>query len=472
MERRDFLLRSGLILGGAALSAAKVGAAAPATRAALGPSRADPQDWAWVRSQFDLLDPEIAHFDGFYLTSHPKSVRAAIERHRAGLDKNPSAYLHTQLGEGENRVRAAAGEYMGVDGPKEIALTDSTTMGLAILYSGLKVRPDQEILTSVHDHPWATVQALQHREQRSGTKVRTVPLYQDSAKATVDEIVSNVVRNITPRTRVLALTWVHSCTGVKMPIRAIADAVAAANRGRASSDRLIFCVDGVHGFGIEDATMPALGCDFLSAGTHKWIFGPRGTGVLWGRSDLWCEVVPMVPAFGRRADPPCIAFTPGGFHSFEHRWAVEEGFRFHLAIGKARVQARIHSLNLQLREGLSKLAHVDLHTPLSSELASGIVCFDIKGKTPRQGIDRLAEQRIAGSVSPYTPSWRAWRRVFGTLRSRSSSRFGPSRRWPSSRPSFGLDPAPPSCDFASSLSQAKLALARSGSPSIRSPLRQ
>ena len=29
--------------------------------------------------------------------------------------------------------------------------------------------------------------------------------------------------------------------------------------------------------------------------------------------------------------------TPGGYHSFEHRWALGEAFRFHLAIGKQRV---------------------------------------------------------------------------------------------------------------------------------------
>jgi len=393
------------MLGAAALSNGSARAVAAPAGAVPVIAQDAPQDWAWVRSQFDLLDPRVAHFDGFFLTSHPKSVRAAIEKHRAGLDKNPSAYLHENIDQAELKVRTAAGEYMGVDGPKEVALTDSTTMGLAILYSGLKVRPDQEILTSVHDHPTATLKALRHREQRSGTKVVNVRLYEKSAKATADEIVGNVVRSITPRTRVLALTWVHSGTGVKMPVRAIADAVARLNEGRDAKDRLLFCVDGVHGFGIEDATMSALGCDFFSAGTHKWIFGPRGTGVLWGRSELWSEVVPMIAAFSFSDDPPPAAvFAPGGFHSFEHRWALDEAFRFHRVIGKPRVQARIHALNLQLREGLSKMPRVELHTPLSNDLASGIVCFDVEGKTPGEVIARLEAKGVAGSVSPYRPS--------------------------------------------------------------------
>jgi hypothetical protein len=45
---------------------------------------------------------------------------------------------------------------------------------------------------------------------------------------------------------------VHSGTGVKTPIAAMAEAVALANRGRASADRCLLIVDGVHGFGNQD----------------------------------------------------------------------------------------------------------------------------------------------------------------------------------------------------------------------------
>ena len=401
MERRDFLLRSGAAMGAAALG---IPARIPINGISRPADRPDPKDWAWVRAQFDLLDPKIAHFDGFYLVSHPKSVRAAIEKHRAALDLNPSAYLRGQWSTADDRVRAAAAEYMGVASPQEIALTDSTTMGLGVLYSGIRIRPDQEVLTSTHDHPWATEKALELRSERDGTKLVRVPLYADSAKATVGEMVESVARSLTSRTRVVALTWVHSCTGVKIPIREIAGVINQANKGRGGRDRILFCVDGVHGFGIEDVAIPELGCDFFAAGTHKWIFAPRGTGILWGRTELWPEVVPMVASFGRRDDAAAL-YSPGGFQSFEHRWAAGEGFRFHLAIGKARIQERIHALNRQLREGLSKLMNVDLRTPLTNDLASGIVCFAVKGRTPKEVISRLEENGIAGSDSPYTPSY-------------------------------------------------------------------
>ena len=77
---------------------------------------------------------------------------------------------------------------------------------------------------------------------------------------------------ITPATRVLALTWVHSSTGLKLPLRAITDAVRRINAGRDEAGRVLVCVDGVHGFGIEDVVLSDLGCDFFMAGCHKWLF--------------------------------------------------------------------------------------------------------------------------------------------------------------------------------------------------------
>ena len=43
------------------------------------------------------------------------------------------------------------------------------------------------------------------------------------------------------------------------------------------------CVDAVHALGVEAAGR-GLGCDFLVAGTHKWLAGPRGTGIVWARA--------------------------------------------------------------------------------------------------------------------------------------------------------------------------------------------
>jgi selenocysteine lyase/cysteine desulfurase len=296
--------------------------------------------------------------------------------------------------------------------PSDIALTDSTTMGLGLLYSGLKLRTDQEILTTTHDH-YSTENSLRLRAERTGASVRKISLYRDTATKSVTEIVESVTRSITVQTRVLAVTWVHSCTGVKLPIRAIADALKPINATRDEQDRVLLCVDGVHGLGVDGTELPELGCDFFIAGCHKWMFGPRGTGLVWGTPGAWPAATATIPTFDdatyemwmqvrpQQPVPTGATMSPGGFHSFEHRWALDRAFQFHQTIGKPRVAERIHSLNRQLKEGLAKMPNVKLYTPMTDELSAGIVCFDVNGVRADSVVGQLRKKKIVASVTPY-----------------------------------------------------------------------
>lgn len=83
-------------------------------------------------------------------------------------------------------------------------------------------------------------------------------------------MVARIARAITPKTRAVAVTWVHSCTGVLLPIAPVAEVVARANRGRASGDRCLLIVDG-------------------------------------GRTDAWPEMRPTIPTFDPEAPETWVA---------------------------------------------------------------------------------------------------------------------------------------------------------------------
>ena len=394
MDRRGFLVRSGLALaaGGASLRIANewVAEAKPSPGRGL---RA-------IRDEF-LLDPTYIHFGLLYLTSHPAAVRDAIKTHRAGLDQNPVRYLQETSSQAEARVLAAAANYLG-GSPTDIALTDSTTMGLGLLYNGIDLRAGQEALTTEHDF-FATHESLSLKSERSGATVRRVRLYNEPEDASEDAIVAALLGAVAANTRVVAITWVHSSSGVKLPVRRIADGLAEINKTRDEDERVLLCVDGVHGIGVENVTMPGLGCDFFVAGTHKWLFGPRGTGFVWGAESAWPHAGPTIPSFsgggyGRTN-------TPGGFHSFEHRWALAEAFLFHLGVGKAQVEEHIHVLARRLKEGLAGMEHVTLKTPLAESLSAGIVCFLVDGMTASGVVTALRNRRIIATTTPYSPTY-------------------------------------------------------------------
>jgi selenocysteine lyase/cysteine desulfurase len=110
----------------------------------------------------------------------------------------------------------------------------------------------------------------------------------------------------------------------------------------------------------------------------------------------------FVGAIPKGPIPAAEAMTPGGFHSFEHRWALADAFRFHAGIGKRRIQERIRALNDQIKDGLAKMPNVRLHTPRSAELSSGIVAFEVDGKKSGQVVQQLwKEHQIGASVAPY-----------------------------------------------------------------------
>ena len=408
IDRRGFLVRSGLALSATLLSSESF----PSRISAFEP--ANPPDWKAVRDQFSL-SRDLIHLAGFFLASHPTPVREAIERHRAGLDADPIGYWFAHEKTQEAAVLKAAAGYLGV-GATEIALTDSTTMGLGLLYGGLALKADQEILTTTHDH-YSTETSLRLRAERSGATVRRIPLYEDLRRVTHESLVEMLVKAVGPRTRIVAVTWVHSSTGLKLPIAEMARAIQRLNALRADEDRVILCVDGVHALGVEDFRLSEVGCDFLIAGTHKWMFGPRGTGLVWGHPRAWPLAQAIIPTFDTdaydmwmrvippRLLPPAVSMTPGGFHSFEHRWALDQAFHFHQALGKSRVTRRIQDLNDQLKQGLAAMRRITLHTPLSHDLSAGIVCFEVAGMSPDQVVAELRRKGIVASVTPYATQY-------------------------------------------------------------------
>jgi isopenicillin-N epimerase len=412
INRRHFLISTGIAAAAGAISAAGQNSA---VKTASKPSGNDLQNWEAVRAQFDSLSPEYVHLSSFFLASHPRPVREAIEKYRRAIDDNPFLFIEGNLFTMPAKIQAAVAEYTGGK-PEEIAVTNSTTMGLAFVYQGLPLNGGQEILTTTHDH-FVHHEAIRLAATRAGATVKKIELFDYLNSVSEAEIVGQIKKAITPKTRVVGITWVHSGTGLKLPIRLIADTISEANRERAEADRILLIVDGVHGFGVEDESVAALGADFFVAGTHKWMFGPRGTGIVWARAENWKLMRMIFPAFametfgawltGAEVKAPMQAawISPGGFHAFEYEWALPSAFDFHKRIGRTRIAERIHALNDQMKEGLSKMKHVKLHTPRGSKLSAGLICFEIEKMKSEEIVKRLLEKRIVASVAPYKTSY-------------------------------------------------------------------
>jgi isopenicillin-N epimerase len=410
LTRRKFLVSSTLAAASASLHTHFL----PAGNGT--PQSPDYGNWEWVRSQF-TLSSEYIHFATFYLATHPAPVRDAIRRFTESMDANPILEVeHGLFGSLEEnlqwRVGEAAARYTGGK-PDEFALIPNTTTGLALIYNGLSLGNRDEILTTTHDH-YVHHETIRLTAERTGASWRRIALYDHGTDVSVNRVLERVRNAIKSNTRVLGITWVHSSTGVKLPVRAIADIIAEVNRDRDFADRVVLIVDGVHGLGAVDEKVKDLGCDFFISGTHKWLFGPRGTGIIRATGENWSRIRPTIPTFS--GEEPYAAWienrnpggstkanwvTPGGFIAYEYQWAMTEAFRFHEQIGAQRIAARINELNGILKSGLSELQGITLYTPQDPALSAGLVCFDVKGLHPDEVVHRLLDRKIIASTTPY-----------------------------------------------------------------------
>jgi len=414
---------------GAGVAGAAVGCRQEAPPAAVATPLTTPQavrlangavDWKAVRALFPLA-PDWTHLAGFLLASHPKPVADAIEAFRQKIDAEPGWIEDAAFADSEGHpfstVKKALAYYVG-GAPQDICITPNTTTALALVYHGLTIKPDQHILTTEHDH-YVHHESIRYAVARSGAGVKYVALYDDAARASAADMADRLSKAIGPKTRAVGVTWVHSSTGVKTPIRAFADAVAHANRGRADADRCLLVVDGVHGFANQDADAARLGADFFAASNHKWLCGPRGTGFLWGRAEAWPALRPTIPSFDpeetqtwdswmeRKPLPPTQAsfVSPGGFVAFEHLLAVTSAVGLHKDIGRDHMANRIHELNTAFREGATSIKGLTLHTPLDREVSAGLSCFEIAGLKAADVTARLRAKKIRTSDSPYKVSY-------------------------------------------------------------------
>ncbi len=338
------------------------------------------------------------NFANMAIASNPLPVRVAMEQHRQMLDAQPWVYLKNSLHVEEARVCAAVADYFGVP-DTNVALITGTTLGLALMYGGIRMKPGQEILTSDHEFQRA-LDVMSSRTERQGTPCRRISLIPDPPSVTTASVMARLKEAVCSHTRVLALTWVYSNSGVKLPISEIANWLSTeVNAYRSNGeDKVLLCVDGVHGFGVEGTQFRDLGCDFFVSGCHKWVFGPRGTGIWCGTDLAWKQYAKLVPT-SSRMDRLGLSHTPGGVQAYEHFWALEEAFRFLDRVGPDDIADRVHQLTGWLKEKLSKLPKVSVVTPMLREYSAGIICLDIEGVSPDDAVKRLFGKNVVATTS-------------------------------------------------------------------------
>jgi isopenicillin-N epimerase len=222
------------------------------------------------------LDPARAYLNHGTSGAVPVPVQRAQQRLRGEMEANPQRFFTRGLTDRIEHTRRYLAGFLGAD-PDRTALTVNVTAGIAVVLGSVPGRPDDEIVVTDHGYGAVRLAAV-----AAGARLRVVPV---DLAATDEQIVGAVLGAVDPaRTRLVVLDLISAATARRMPVEAVAAALAEAGRPTGGSVPLL--VDAAHAPGMLPLSVDALGADFVAGTLHKWAFAPRGTAVL-AVADRW-----------------------------------------------------------------------------------------------------------------------------------------------------------------------------------------
>jgi len=384
--RRNFISLAGKGLGLAALSSSTIAAllktveAATKTVAHLSPEDAaiDEDYWATIQNSFSV-GRGIINLNNGGVSPSPRIVTEALVRY-LWQQEDVTAYTMWQILEPQSEtIRTGLAELFGCD-REEIAITRNASESLEILLMGMDLKSGDEILTTTQDYP-RMLTTLRQREKREGLKLKLIQI--PIPPKNLDEITAAFEKGITDRTRLILMAHMVNITGQITPVKAVCE------MARAKGIETI--VDGAHSFAQFDFKQKDLGCDYFGTSLHKWLYAPKGTGLLYVKRDKIEKLWPLMAAESKQT-ADIRKFEEIGTHSAAPKLAIGEALLFHKGIGGKRKEARLRYLSRYWMNKLKDVSKIRFNTSFDPNQSCAIGNVHIEGTNPEAVVKYLFDK--------------------------------------------------------------------------------
>jgi selenocysteine lyase/cysteine desulfurase len=254
--------------------------------------------WEEARAEFPVFERSAYLNAGTNGPLARATAEAMAEQERRDLElgRGGGPYFARAL-ELRDEVRAKLAAAVGVP-PELMSLATSTTNGCNIVLAGLDLGPEDEVVTTDGEH-FGLLGAL----AVSPAQVRVAAVRELLPEESLDVL----LREVTPRTRLFALSHVCWMSGNRFPAEELKEATG-----------LPVLVDGAQSAGALEIDAAAF--DFYAFSCQKWLCGPDATGGLVVRDP---EALPVAaPSYlSQQAYEPTGAFTPReGAARYDSNW--------------------------------------------------------------------------------------------------------------------------------------------------------
>src|SRR6266478_723647 len=375
-SRRSFLSRAGKGLGLAALTVPSIGDLVKEVEAEsrsvthLTPQQAaiDEDYWSVIQNAFTVTRG-IINLNNGGVSPSPRIVTEALVRY-IWQQEDATAYTMWQILEPQSEtIRTGLAEMFGCD-REEIAITRNASESLEILLMGMDFKSGDEILTTTQDYP-RMLTTLRQREKRENLKLKLIQI--PIPAKNLNEITAAFEKGITDRTRLILISHMINISGQITPVKTVCDIARA--RG------IETIVDGAHSFAQFYFKQSDLGCDYFGTSLHKWLYAPKGTGMLYVKRDKIQKLWPLMAAESKQASD-IRKFEEIGTHSAAPKLAIGEALLFHNGIGGKRKEARLRYLSRHWMNRLKDVPKIRFNTSFDPNQSCAIANVNIEGTNP------------------------------------------------------------------------------------------
>ncbi|MEH6631690.1 MAG: aminotransferase class V-fold PLP-dependent enzyme [Halopseudomonas aestusnigri] len=281
----------------------------------------------------------------------------------------------------------------------EIAVVENATVGWAMAFYAIPFKAGDRILTVEAEYASNYVAYLQMAKQK-GVEITVVPSEPNGqvSLSALEELIDD-------RVKLISVTHVPTNSGLVNPVEAIGDI--------ARKHGILYLVDACQSAGQMPLDVEKIKCDILTATARKFLRGPRGVGFLYVRSSVLDQLhPPMIDLYSATwTSPNEYVLRPDArrFENWENNYAAKLGLGacvdYALEVGLDNIKARIDELAGYLRESLSKISGIKLHTFGAQNDAPqqcGIVTFSISGINSLEAVKEILAKGV--NVSGSSPS--------------------------------------------------------------------
>jgi L-cysteine/cystine lyase len=323
-----------------------------------------------VREQFPLTR-ERAYLNTGGLGASPYVVIDAVVSRINELEKISETGHSEQLWAS---IKQKAAALLGCEA-EEIAYTRNATEGINIVCNGLPLKRGDEVITTTHEHVGNAVPWLA-RQERDGIVLK---LFEPSTKS-AQENLDRIERLISKRTRAISVPHATTTTGQVLPVKEIAAMAKAKN--------LWFFIDGAQTAGMMTFNLHDIGCDAYATSGHKWLLGPKGTGLLYVRKDM-LDVIQAIEVGAYSDKSHNLQTGELTLHPTAQRYeygtvstplfaGVGAAVDFLTKIGMENVWHRDAALSTAFLNGLEEIPNVEILSPLNHAERSAMITFKMK----------------------------------------------------------------------------------------------